>query len=593
MNLPPPPSTRAIRLAALCFAVAAAFSAGSLLISVAAVDGLNALDLFRTVLIMLTTAWLAWGATLALAGLWPMSRRSIPVAIEPPATVMLVPICNEDPVATFARIAAIDRSLAQSGAHVDIAILSDTRDPARSAEERAAFARLRAQITGQGRLYYRIREDGAGRKAGNVGHFMRNSGRAYELAVILDADSLMSGEAIRMMIDRMAADPQLGLLQTLPRLVQGHSIFARAMQFSAAFHGLVFTRGLMRMQGHTGPFWGHNAIVRVAAFAQSCGLPDLPGKAPFGGHILSHDYVEAALLARAGWKVEVDAAIPGSYEEGPENVLAYAKRDRRWCQGNLQHAKLVGAHGLAGWSRFVFVQGIMAYVAAPLWGLFLLATLAATLMAPLPDYFPEQYQLFPTFPYDRTLEITTLILGTASLLILPKFLIWIEAVATRRAALFGGAGRSFVSVVTEIALTSALAPIMLAFQSRAVFQVLTGQDGGWPANARGEGRLSVAEAFRACGWIVGLGLGSGAAVAWLAPDLIPWLLPIGLPMVLSPWIIAWSSRPLTHALFHTPEEHTTPPVLQTYREILASWSPALQTEPLSPDAPDAGALARA
>ncbi|GAA4219269.1 membrane glycosyltransferase [Sagittula marina] len=592
MPLPPSTATRLTRSIALVFAMTAALSAGGLLLTVGAEDGFDTLDVVRTVLIMVTTAWLAWGASLALAGLWPSRAVSVPPSTGPaPRTVMLVPICNEDPVSTFARIAAIDRSLAASGASVDIAILSDTRDPHASAKERAAFVRLRKAVTGQGELFYRIRENGAGRKAGNVGDFMRNSGRAYDLAVILDADSLMSGEAIRMMIDRMVADPQLGLLQTLPRLVEGHSLFARAMQFSAAFHGLVFTRGLMRMQGNTGPFWGHNAIVRVEAFAQSCGLPDLPGKAPFGGHILSHDYVEAALLARAGWRVQVDSAIPGSYEEGPENVLSYARRDRRWCQGNLQHARLLAAPGLAGWSRFVFLQGIMAYVAAPLWGLFLLATLASTVMAPLPDYFPEAYQLFPTFPYDSTLEITTLILGTASLLVLPKFLIWIEAIATGRAQAFGGSWRSFLSMLVEIALTSVLAPIMLAFQTRAVVQVLSGQDGGWPANARGEGRLSVAQSLRASGWIVGVGLGAWGLVYLLAPNLMPWLLPIGIPMTLAPVIIAWSSRPLTHKLFRTPEERDAPQVLQDFRHIMAQWQPA--AAPLPADRIDPVAPARA
>jgi membrane glycosyltransferase len=175
--------------------------------------------------------------------------------------------------------------------------------------------------------------------------------------VILDADSLMEGATILEMIRRIEAEPRLGLLQTLPRVVRARSRFGRAMQFAAGFHSPVFARGLAAMQGRTGPFWGHNAIVRLRAWAESCGLPELPGRAPFGGHILSHDYVEAALLARAGWTVRLDPDLGGSYEEGPENIIDHAKRDRRWCQGNLQHLRIVFAQGLTLPSRLASGDG--------------------------------------------------------------------------------------------------------------------------------------------------------------------------------------------------------------------------------------------
>ena len=123
--------------------------------------------------------------------------------------------------------------------------------------------------------------------------------------MILDADSLMEGETIIEMIRRIEAAPKLALLQTLPRVVGATTRFGRAMQFAAGFHSPIFARGLAATQGRTGPFWGHNAIVRIRAWAESCGLPELPGRAPFGGHIMSHDYVEAALLARAGWLVRL------------------------------------------------------------------------------------------------------------------------------------------------------------------------------------------------------------------------------------------------------------------------------------------------
>ncbi|PTW45226.1 MULTISPECIES: glucans biosynthesis glucosyltransferase MdoH [Rhodovulum] len=565
--------TRVLRGLAIGFSLAAATVAASLLAEASTQDGVDAWDVARTTLIFITTAWLAWGAAGAFLGLLGHLRRAPEPQLRLPhePTVVLVPICNEDPVTTFARIAAMDGSIQAAGLRCDIAVLSDTRDPANAARERDAFARLLAETGGAGRIFYRRRTDNRGRKAGNIEDFIHNSGGAYEFALILDADSLMEGVTVRRMIARMQADPRLGLLQTLPKIIGASSLFGRAMQFSASFHSPVFARGLARLQGNTGPFWGHNAMVRVRAFAESCGLPALEGKPPFGGHILSHDYVEAALLARAGWRVRLDETIEGSFEEGPDNILAYAKRDRRWCQGNLQHMRLVLAPGLAAWSRFVFVQGIFAYLVSLLWGAFLIASLLATIFAPAPDYFPEPYQLFPVFPSDRTKEIITLVIGICGLLLLPKLSILAGAILTRRARGFGGGVRAAASVVTEILLSSLLAPVMLMYQSRAVLQVLSGSDGGWPANQRGEGKLTVLQGLRAGLWISLTGAAALALVTRIAPGLTVWMLPVCLPMLIAPLLIAWTSRPLTHTLFAVPQEADAAPVIRAYRDCVRRW----------------------
>ncbi|MCO8144569.1 glucans biosynthesis glucosyltransferase MdoH [Rhodovulum tesquicola] len=571
--------TLTLRTAAISFVVLAAGAAAALLAAASTEDGVHLWDVVRTTLIFVTTAWLAWGAAGAFVGL-PNRRRGVvppPLTLPQPPTVVLVPICNEDPVTTFARIAAMDGSIRAAGLNVDIAILSDTRDDLAAARERDAFARLLAETGGAGRLFYRRRMDNRGRKAGNIEDFIRTSGGAYRFAVILDADSLMEGETIRHLIARMQADPKLGLLQTLPKIIGARSLFGRAMQFSAAFHAPVFARGLARMQGATGPFWGHNAIIRVKAFAESCGLPALNGQPPFGGHILSHDYVEAALLARAGWKVELDETIEGSFEEGPDNILAHARRDRRWCQGNLQHARLLAAPGLAPWSRFVFVQGIFAYVASLFWGAFLIASIAAAVTAPPPNYFPEPYQLFPVFPSDRTKEIVTLALGIVGLLLLPKLSILGAAALSDRTRGFGGKARAAGSVLAEIVLSSLLAPVMLMYQSRAVMQVLAGRDGGWPANQRGEGRLGPGQSLVAGFWIFAGGAIALAAVKMLAPSLAIWLLPICLPMLAAPFLIWASSHPIARGLFTTPEETDPSPVIRSFHRWQASLSqPAAQ-----------------
>lgn len=565
--------TRLTRTVALSTALTLAFVAAGLTIEATLQDGMQALDLLRGLLMFVTTGWLAWGALLAIIGLAPLPRTDAP-AYDPEQgrSIVLMPICNEDPLTTFARVAAIDRSMAEAGVKADIAILSDTRDDMAAQRERDAFARLLSTTGGQGRIFYRRRDQNTGRKAGNIEDFIRRSGAAYDFAVILDADSLMEGATIRAMIARMQADPDLGLLQTLPKILAARSFFGRALQFSAAFHSPVFTRGLARMQGVTGPFWGHNAIVRVRAFAESCGLPALSGRPPFGGHILSHDYVEAALLARAGWVVEVDATLGGSYEEAPENVLSYAKRDRRWCQGNLQHTRLLTAPGLRGWSRFVFLQGILAYIVSAFWAVFLVASVLSAAFAPAPDYFPDTYQLFPVFPNDRTREITALALGIVGLLILPKFAIIAEAAITRRARSFGGTLRAAGSVLTEILFTSLLAPVMMAYQTRAILQIVSGQDGGWPANARGEGQLSVAAAARAAGWVTVVGVVVTTSVWWLSPELVLWILPVSLPMVAAPLLIAATSRPLRGGLFQVPERNDTPEVYGRYLDVIDGWT---------------------
>lgn len=573
---PPARTTYVLRCLAIGMALVMAVLAGMLMLEVALQDGSDALDYLRFALIVITTAWLAWGAMLAFLGLKQGPKAtSAPTTTQPqPATVILMPICNEDAVATFARLAAIDRSVRAAGVRADIAVLSDTGDETLARTERAAFERMVADLPGgEGAraIYYRRRTDNHGRKAGNIEDFIRRSGGAYEFAIILDADSLMEGGAIRDLIARMQQDPKLGLLQTLPRVIAAQSFFGRAMQFAAAFHGPVFTRGLARLQGNTGPFWGHNAIVRVPAFAQSCGLPVLSGPPPFGGCVLSHDYAEAALLARAGWSVRVDPTIGGSYEEAPENVFSYARRDRRWCQGNLQHLRLLFAPGLRGWSRFVFAQNAMSYLVALLWAGFLLASFAATLLAPPPDYFPEPHLLFPVLPSDRTKELTALMLGIVGLLILPKFAILIEAGIAKRRAGFGSTRRALASVSTEILLSSVMAPVLLMFQLRAVVQVLSGQDGGWPANARGDGQITFVQALRPSLWISIIGAVALFGAFMLSPALAPWLLPVCVPMIAAPWLISFTSRRLTFAVFRTPDETTPPEVLTDYRAIAARW----------------------
>ncbi|MCB2116755.1 MAG: glucans biosynthesis glucosyltransferase MdoH [Rhodobacteraceae bacterium] len=578
-----PRTPHGLRALALILPLVAGGGAAALFLQYASAAGLTPWALFCAGLLTLSTAWLAWGAMLSLIGLLPATPREVSSAPIRGRTAILMPVCNEDAADTFARLAAMIEDLRDAPADIHFAILSDSSRPEAVAAEAFWFDRLLTETGAEGRLFYRRRTLNTGRKAGNIADFFRRSGAAYDYALILDADSLMAGATILEMIRRIEVEPRIGLLQTLPSVVRAKSVFGRAMQFSASFYSPVFARGLARLQGNAGPFWGHNAIVRTRAWAEACGLPELPGKAPFGGHILSHDIVEAALLARAGWTVRVDPDLGGSYEEAPENLIEHAKRDRRWCQGNLQHAKVIRAAGLQGWSRLSMLLGIVAYVAPVFWAGFLISAVADRATVPPPDYFPDPYQFFPIFPSDETAKAIGLFIGIIGLLVMPKLLIVAEAALTGRAAGYGGAARAAVSALADIALSSLVAPVMMAFQTRSVVQVLRGADGGWPPNRRGEARLTVAEAFEASHFIVTLGL-AGLFAAWhWGAGLMPWLLPVLVPMILAPVLIALTSRTASgRALFATPEETEKPAILARHDAILASWTGTSSAEVTAP-----------
>ncbi|WP_415182065.1 glucans biosynthesis glucosyltransferase MdoH [Phaeovulum sp.] len=582
-----------LRLSAIILSLLAGTTAFFLFVQFGAADGLDALDLVRAALILISTLWLAWGAVGGLMGLTTRAKappRARQASLITTRTAILVPVYNEDPVETFSRIAAMDASLRATGfgANFHFAVLSDTRNEMIAQREAQWFARLVQDCAGIGRFFYRRRSNNSGKKAGNVEDFIQRSGAAYDFALILDADSIMEGTTILEMVRRMQAEPRLGLLQTLPRIIRARSRFGRAMQFSASFFSPVFARGLAMVQGETGPFWGHNALVRISAFAQCCGLPQLSGKPPFGGHIMSHDYVEAALLARGGWVVRLDDDLGGSYEEGPENIVDHAKRDRRWCQGNLQHSKIITAPGLKRWSRFVFALGIMAYIAPLFWLGFLLASIAAPLFAPPLDYFPEPYWPFPVFPRNEASKAIGLAIGVFGLLLLPKLLVALKAALDGRARGFGGAGLASLSTLGELVFSSITAPILLLFTTRSVFQVLIGRDGGWPTNNRGDGRLGLTEAWAASHWIVTTGLGGLAATWAFAPMLLLWLLPVGIPMVLAPLIIFWSSQDSKSRLLGVPTEYTPAPVMVLQDKVLARWAQLPDTA--SPKTPNPEAV---
>lgn len=519
-------------------------------------------------------------------------------------TAVLMPIYNEEPAQVMARLLAIGEDLQQAGAggRFDIFVLSDTTNPkiwvkeekiwleakrilesgsfgAESRSDTEAAGRSGGTADGAGlHIYYRRRAQNTARKSGNIEDFCNRWGAEYDFMLVLDADSLMTAETIVKMARLMEANPHAGIIQASPQMVNSTSMFARMQQFAGKVAGPVVGAGLAYWQAGNSNYWGHNAIIRTRAFIDCCGLPKLKGKGPFGGFILSHDFVEAALIARGGWSAWLLPELKGSYEECPPSMIDFAARDRRWCQGNLQHIKVLISRGLHPVSRVHFLTGIMSYLSSPLWLLFLLAGLSMVLFREFipPQYFGQTYSLFPNWPvFDKYGTIGLFVLSMAMLLV-PKFLglaAYLKGNAGKNGRTDGVCGyvrsawNAGKSLGLEIVVSTLMAPVMMLFQSKFVFDILRGKSVGWNAQNRGDEGTSWQTAWQIHKWHTVLGAVTALVVWKYAHVLFWWLLPITLGLVLVVPLSVISSRVSAgrwlreRGWFVIPEEICEPKVL--------------------------------
>ncbi len=551
-------------------------------------DDMTTLQLLMIVFFALTLAWIAQAAAGAVAGLLPQRRQPLAPLHEVAApharrTALVMPIYNEDALRTTLALQAMAEELAAEGhaGGFEIVVLSDSTDADAWIRESLAIARLREALHGRMPVWYRRRWANTGRKSGNLQDFVEHWGGRYEFMVVLDADSLLSAATLVTMVRAMRADAQLGLLQTVPMLVGRSSLLARLQQFAGRIYGPAIARGVAGWSGDDGNYWGHNAILRLTAFAGSCGLPELPGRKPFGGHILSHDFVEAALLRRRGWKVRMMPGIGGSYEESPPTLIDLAVRDRRWAQGNLQHSKVVGTRGLSMPSRLHFVFGIMGYVASPLWLIMLLIGFALSVQAGLqnPEYFPLEFQLFPNWPRFDAPRMLDLFVFCLVVLLIPKTIGFVRALFTASVRRRLGTIELVASTALELLLSALYAPVLMLMQSRSVAEVVLGRDSGWSSQRRSEGQGSWAEAWRMHWGHTVAGVLLGVLFMLLAPRLVPWLVPVLAGMLLAvPLSRLSGSTALGRALGRvgllcTPEEASVPPILARRDALLAAAAP--------------------
>jgi membrane glycosyltransferase len=551
------------------------------------------LELGMTALFAILYVWIAVGFWTAVLGfvlrLLGGDRHALlrrhsdqDLAATPLAkTAILLPIYHEPVHWTLSGLKAVYRDIERSGfiGHFEFYILSDSRDPNVWLEEQAAWQALATELGAEGRLFYRRRPVNLNYKSGNVADFLRRWGRRCKYMVVLDADSLLSGDTVVRMVRLMEREPGVGILQTNPSIINAQSLFARVQQFANRFYSTLFATGLAAIQMGDAAFWGHNAILRIEPFMKHCGLPKLSGFGIFGGPIMSHDFVEAAYMGRAGYEVWLETGLGNSFEESPPTLADELSRDSRWAKGNLQHLwVLLREPGLRFAHRMAFLNGVMAYLASPLWlGFLILTTVEAARMTLSPiEYFPEGHQsLFPLWPEWRPEWALGLALSTLALLFLPKFLAILDAVLHRYTREYGGFLKLFASVMLEIVISVLLAPVRMWAHSRYVVGALLNLSLTWAGQNRTE-ETTWREALvtQLPGMLLA---GFWSAFAWSLDTLFFfWSLPVAIPLLLAAPTAVYLSRTgpgnalRVHGLMRIPEEREPPmPLLEDARSFRA------------------------
>ncbi len=530
------------------------------------------IQLLFLVLSTATFAWIAIGTLSAALGFLPLfagesaDTIAIPSADGPLTrrVALLFPVYHEDVSAISGTISAIVEELGALGRNeaFDIFILSDTRGAEEGRREEQAYAALAADLAGKIHVYYRRRIENTGRKAGNIKDWVERFGAAYESFVIFDGDSIMSGAALVRLARAMEADPSAGLIQTVPRLIGGRTLLQRLMQFAANIYGPSAAAGLAFWSKDQGNYWGHNAIIRTRAFASCAGLPTLPGPPPFGGHILSHDFVEAMLLQRAGWGVHMAPSIEESFESMPPALTDLIVRDRRWSQGNLQHLSLLVRRGVPGMGRLHLFMGAMAYIVSAIWAGSLAVGLVLALQGQqlLPSYFTDAKTLFPIWPVIDPGAAMRLFLATMAVVLLPKALgLALEIKRAHRARELFGMPRAVAGVTTETLFSMLFAPIMMMTQTASVLQIVFGRDAGWKAQRRDGTCMELADAIRFHGSHIFAGIVVTIVCWYTSPGLLVWMSPVVLGLVLSGllnWYTSQTAGPAMTAVLSTPADRS-------------------------------------
>jgi len=486
------------------------------------------------------------------------SGENEPLTID---TAILMTVRNEDPARAILRLRTVRDSIERTGhgARFSYFVLSDTDQVDVGEKEELAVAEWRATLPPQdaARITYRRREVNTGYKAGNVREFCDRWGAGFELMLPLDADSLMSGAAIVELVRMAQSHPRIGIIQSLVVGLPSSSAFARIFQFGMR-HGMrSYSMGQAWWTGDCGPFWGHNAVVRIKPFVEVCALPDLPGKPPFGGQILSHDQVEATLMRRAGFEVRVLPFEHGSWEENPPTILDFLERDARWCQGNMQYLKLLDLPGLFAMSRFQLIWAVLMFLGLPAW----------TLMIGLLPFAAWQAQSIAAFPSGLA---AGLYVAFFLMYLMPKIAGLLDVVLTKGGmARYGGAPRFLLSGLIELVFSFLQGAVSTIRTTIFMVGLAFGVSVFWGGQNRDAYGVTFATALRAlwpqtlfgvlvCGalWII-----NPSVLVWSLPLTAGYLLAIPFAVLTAdPSIGEWFRR---HRICAIPEEFSPP------REVMA------------------------
>jgi membrane glycosyltransferase len=545
------------------------------------------IQLLFLVLSTIAFSWISLGSLSAALGFLPLFTGEKADTIDlPPAdaaltarTALLMPVYHEDPARIAGTIQAIAYELQSLGRAdaFEFFIISDTRGDVDGVYEEAAYAALRRHLAEVIPVHYRRRRDNHARKAGNVKDWLRRFGGAFEQFVVLDGDSVMSGTTLVRLALGMQRDSKAGLIQTVPRLTGAVTLLQRVQQFASNVYGPSVAAGLAFWHRDQGNYWGHNAIIRTRAFAAAAGLPRLPGPAPFGGDIQSHDFVEAVLLQRAGWGVHIVPALDGSYEGQPPTLPDIVARDRRWAQGNLQHLSIVRAAGLTPMGRVHLVMGATSYLVSVIWAASLIVGVVLALQGQqmIPSYFIDRKTLFPVWPVIDSGAALRLFFATMVIVLLPKVLgLMLEVQRARQAREPFGTLRAAAGVTFETVFSILLSPILMVTQTVAVFQVLLGRDSGWKPQSRAGG-MTMLQALRFHWRHMAIGLVL-AFLCWEASiQVLAWMSPVIVGLVLAVPLSWYSSRPagrIARTLLSTPHERTPPAIIESAERATGQWT---------------------
>ncbi|HEX4505950.1 MAG TPA: glucans biosynthesis glucosyltransferase MdoH [Alphaproteobacteria bacterium] len=542
---------------------------GSMMTHAMAARGWSAASGLFLVLFVVGLPWTLIGFWNAAIGFLIMRFSADPVALTNPAlritpkdspiatrTAVCLAVRHEDVTQVFARLDAMIRDVARTpwADQFDFHVLSDSARPEIAVAEEEAFDTLKDGHPRAAFLHYRRRAVNTGFKAGNLMEFARRAQGRYDHVIVLDADSVMSAASMLRLVRAMQANPTLGILQTLVVGQPSGSAFTRIFQFGMRHAMRTQTVGSAWWQGPAGPFWGHNAILRLQPFVDHCALPLLSGTGPLGGQVLSHDQVEAAMMRGAGYDVRVIADEFESWEENPPNLPDFIKRDLRWCQGNLQYLKLLAMPGLRPMGRFQLVNAIMMYAGAPA-GLIMLLTGLAMIDDGSKSSVPASVG-FALYFIMLALGFAPRLLGLLDVLL--------RSDQRRR---YGGLVRLLVGGFIDMLFSFFLGPLMMIAQSVFIAGLIFGRRVLWEAQNRDGRAVPVGEALRGLWPQMLFGLAFAGVLVAYAPGVLLVAAPTILPCLLAVPFTSLSAGRVLGRLFvrfrvcAIPDEYAPPPTV--------------------------------